>query len=150
MAKNILSHEGIKLNVGVITKEQAITMAGQLLVQLGYVEQSYADSMFEREEVSNTYLGNHIAVPHGIGHRISDIKRTGIVILQSREGIIYGEDGEIAHLIIGIAAIGNEHMDILTKIALSLEDIENVYRGTNAKTVSEIFELLDIETPTEV
>ena len=48
------------------TKEDAIRQVSQLLVENGNIEPGYASSMMEREELDNTYLGNGIAIPHGL------------------------------------------------------------------------------------
>ena len=46
---NILVPEGIILNQKSVTKEEAITAAGQLLTDLGYVDKEYIPLMLERE-----------------------------------------------------------------------------------------------------
>ena len=48
----------IKLNQDVPTRDQAIRMAGQLLVDGGCVEPEYIDSMLARNEDVSTYMGN--------------------------------------------------------------------------------------------
>lgn len=46
----------IKLNQDVPTRDQAIRMAGQLLVDGGCVEPEYIDSMLARNEDVSTYM----------------------------------------------------------------------------------------------
>ncbi|MFP3359765.1 PTS sugar transporter subunit IIA, partial [Planococcus sp. SIMBA_143] len=48
MAKEILSTENVLLNETAATKEEAIRMAGQILVDNGYVDESYLEQMQER------------------------------------------------------------------------------------------------------
>ena len=53
-------------------KEEAIRAAGQVLVDPGHIAPGYVESMLGREGQANTYLGNGIAIPHGMqkGSRI--------------------------------------------------------------------------------
>lgn len=117
---NILVPEGIILNQKSVTKEEAITAAGQLLTDLGYVDKEYIPLMLEREKIVTTYIGMGLAIPHGTTHDESIIHKTGIVLIQYPEGIDFGD--EKAQLVIGIAGKGGEHMEILSKICTALED----------------------------
>ncbi|MBO1308676.1 PTS sugar transporter subunit IIA [Enterococcus sp. 669A] len=143
MSSTILKKENIVLNVGQLTKEAAINKAGRLLVESGYVSEAYVKGMFEREEVFNTYIGNGVAIPHGVSHSKDEIKESGIVVLQSKEGIDYGD--EKAYLVIGIAGIGDEHLDILSSIALTVQDESNVQKAVESDSVDEVYELLTSE-----
>ena len=117
---NILVPEGIILNQKSVTKEEAITAAGQLLTDLGYVDKEYIPLMLEREKIVTTYIGMGLAIPHGTTHDEGIIHKTGIVLIQYPEGIDFGD--EKAKLVIGIAGKGGEHMEILSKICTALED----------------------------
>lgn len=117
---NILVPEGIILNQKSVTKEEAITAAGQLLTDLGYVDKEYIPLMLEREKIVTTYIGMGLAIPHGTTHDEDIIHKTGIVLIQYPEGIDFGD--EKAQLVIGIAGKGGEHMEILSKICTALED----------------------------
>ena len=117
---NILVPEGIILNQKSVAKEEAITAAGQLLTDLGYVDKEYIPLMLEREKIVTTYIGMGLAIPHGTTHDEGIIHKTGIVLIQYPEGIDFGD--EKAQLVIGIAGKGGEHMEILSKICTALED----------------------------
>lgn len=54
---SIIVKEGIVLGQMPETKEEAITKAGELLVKLGYVDESYIPAMLEREKLVSTYMG---------------------------------------------------------------------------------------------
>lgn len=122
--EGVLTIEGIQLNQKAENKEEAIKMAGQLLVDLGYVAPNYIEAMLEREKLVSTYMGMGLAIPHGVTHDEETIKKTGIVVLQFPEGVSFGD--EDAQLVIGIAGKGGEHMDVLAKIASSLDDVETL------------------------
>lgn len=135
----ILSEKNIVLGLESESKEEAIKRAGNLLVNGGYVKESYVDAMLEREEVVSTYIGMGVAIPHGIGVAKREIKSSGIVVLQYPNGVDFGE--ELAYLVVGIAGVGDEHIEILSNIAISLEDMELVERLKKTKSEDEILEV---------
>lgn len=116
----ILVRDGIRLNLKSVSKEEAIQAAGELLVKLGYVDSSYIDAMQEREKIVTTYMGLGVAIPHGTSQAKGTVKKTGIVVLQYPEGVVFGE--EKAQLVFGIAGVGDEHLELLGKICGMLED----------------------------
>lgn len=118
--KQVIIADGIKLGQKPVTKEEAIQAAGELLVKLGYVDESYVDAMQEREKLVSTYMGLGVAIPHGTTQAKGTVKKTGIVFLQYPEGVDFGS--EKAQLVFGIAGIGDEHLDLLSKLCNLLED----------------------------
>lgn len=118
--KQVIIADGIKLGQKPVTKEAAIQAAGELLVKLGYVDESYVDAMQEREKLVSTYMGMGVAIPHGTTQAKGTVKKTGIVFLQYPEGVDFGS--EKAQLVFGIAGIGDEHLDLLSKLCNLLED----------------------------
>lgn len=120
--KQVLIKDGIRLNQAPVSKEEAIQAAGELLHQLGYVDETYVDAMQEREKLITTYMGMGVAIPHGTSQAKGSVKKTGIVFFQYPEGVDFGD--EKAQLVFGIAGIGEEHLDLLAKICEVLEDEE--------------------------
>ncbi len=118
--KQVIVADGIKLGQKPVTKEEAIQAAGELLVKLGYVDESYVDAMQEREKLVSTYMGMGVAIPHGTTQAKGTVKKTGIVFIQYPEGVDFG--AEKAQLVFGIAGIGDEHLDLLGKLCTLLED----------------------------
>ena len=118
--KQVIVAEGIKLGQKPVSKEEAIQAAGELLEKLGYVDHSYVEAMLEREKLVTTYMGMGVAIPHGTTQAKSTVKKTGIVFIQYPEGVDFGD--EKAQLVFGIAGIGDEHLDLLSKLCTLLED----------------------------
>ncbi|MFW5749763.1 MAG: PTS sugar transporter subunit IIA, partial [Halanaerobium sp.] len=118
--REILKKKNIKLGLDSVKKTEAIKMAGQLLVDSGYVEQDYVEAMLDREEEMSTYIGQGVAIPHGVGSAKKKIKKTGISILQFPEGVEFGED--TAYLVIAIAGVGNEHLKVLANLSELIEE----------------------------
>ena len=118
----MLTKDNILLGLASENKGTAIRRAGDMLERAGYVSAGYGESMAERENLTTTYMGMGIAIPHGTAEAKSKVLHSGIVVLQYPEGVSFGE--ERAHLVIGIAGVGDAHLDILAKLGASLEDEE--------------------------
>ncbi|MBZ6527130.1 PTS sugar transporter subunit IIA [Aerococcaceae bacterium DSM 111021] len=143
-----LKTKNILLNQSFSTKEDAIKAVGKLLVEDGSVEESYIDSMLAREQVVTTHMGNFVAIPHGTDEGKEFVKATSITIAQVPQGVNFapGESEEkMAMMIFGIAGVGNEHLDVLSKIAVFCSDVENVVRLANANTAEEIIAMFEEE-----
>ncbi|UTR16825.1 PTS sugar transporter subunit IIA [Salipaludibacillus sp. LMS25] len=140
MSKPILPKENIKLNAVISTKEEAIREAGHVLVKGGYVANAYVEKMFEREELTSTFIGNYIAIPHGTEDAKDTVLASGISILQLANPIDYGHGNEVK-MIFGIAGKNNEHLDILSKIAIVCSDEANINKMVNASSEEELLSL---------
>ncbi|MFV0549135.1 MAG: PTS mannitol transporter subunit IICBA [Limnobaculum xujianqingii] len=138
-----LSANNIFLNLQADNKEQAIRFAGQMLVDGGYVEPDYVDAMLAREALTSTYLGESIAVPHGTVEAKDRVLRTGVVICQYPQGVCFGDTPEeIAHLVIGIAARNNQHIQVITRLTNALDEDGIIERLAQTTNVQEVLDLL--------
>ena len=96
--------------------------------------------MVEREKIVTTYMGMGVAIPHGTSDAKETVKKSGIVVMQYPDGVSFGDEKAI--LIIGIAGVGDEHLEILANIAGSLEDealLENLKKNADADTIMKTF-----------
>ena len=138
--KDVIVKDSILLNQHSVTKEEAINKAGELLVARGAVDPSYVEAMQERERMVSTYMGMGIAIPHGTTQAKGAVKKTAISMVQYPEGVDFGD--EKAQLVFGIAGIGDEHLDLLAKIAGCLEDPETLEKMKTTGDVDWILEVL--------
>jgi mannitol/fructose-specific phosphotransferase system IIA component len=76
-----IEEQQVLLHTKATSKTEAIQQVGQLLVESGCIEAGYINSMLGREQVANTYLGNGIAIPHGLPADRDLIKRTGVAVV---------------------------------------------------------------------
>ncbi|MGJ0240038.1 phosphoenolpyruvate--protein phosphotransferase [Novosphingobium fluoreni] len=116
-----LARDLIRIDAQVTDKADAIRQAGQLLVAAGCVAPEYEASMAQREAVANTYLGSGVAIPHGLGEDKGLVRQDGIVVLQVPGGIEWNP-GQIAHLVVGIAANSDSHIAILRRLTRLIQD----------------------------
>lgn len=137
---SILNKNNIVLGLESVSKEEAIKRAGEILAKEGYVKEEYIQAMLEREEIVSTYIGMGVAIPHGVGEAKKEVKKSGIAVLQYPNGIKFGD--EVAYLVVGIAGVGDEHLTILSNIAMSLEDeglVEKLRKTYDVNDILKVF-----------
>lgn len=138
----ILSIDKVKIHAKVTDKYDAIKQVGQMLVDGGHVPASYIDKMIEREELLSTDLGGGLAMPHGTNEAKGLIQSTGMAILTIPQGVDFGGD-EPARLVIGLAALGDDHMEILTNVAMLVSEEEELAKILNETSPQELVNLFN-------
>ena len=143
VADGVLLKENIKINLKSVSKEEAIKAAGELLVKSGYVGQNYVQGMLNREKTISTYVGKGISIPHGENAVKDSVKKSGIVVLQYPQGIDWG-DGNMSHLVVGIAGKNDDHLAILANIAGTMDEYDDaqlnkLYKTTNKDDLYKVF-----------
>ncbi|WP_379136271.1 PTS sugar transporter subunit IIA [Paenibacillus sp. sgz500958] len=139
---SILSEQKILMHADAKDKYEAIAIAGKLLVDAGHVTEEYVPKMLEREEVVSTYMGGGLAIPHGTKDGKQYIKSTGLSVVRFPEGVDFGGD-EPAFVVIGIAAAGDNHMEVLTNVAMIFTEDDAIERVMNAPTPAAIIEIFE-------
>ncbi|WP_178918863.1 PTS mannitol transporter subunit IICBA [Buchnera aphidicola] len=140
-----LNEKNIFLNQFASNKEQAIKIVGKHLVEQGYVKTDYIDSMLAREKITSTWLGEHVALPHGTIEAKDNILKTGIIFCQFPNGVRFGENfDDIAYLVIGIAAKNNEHIMVVSQITNALDDPDIIMKLSKTKNIQDVLSYLNI------
>lgn len=137
----LFSNENIFVNVSVGSQNEAIEKAGQALVDSGAVTENYIQAMKDREDVVSTFMGNGLAIPHGTEEAKGNVIQSGLSLLQIPEGVDW--NGEEVKVVVGIAGKDGEHLDLLSKIAITFSEEENVERIINAKSADEIKQVFE-------
>ena len=137
----ILKKAAIAVSQELSSKEEATKLAGTLLKDTGSIQEEYIDSMLYKLENEGfaTYIGNGVAIPHGMEEGKKYINETAISIIQSHTGVDW--NGETAHIIVGIAAKDDEHIDVLSKLADLIEDSEDAKKIWVIDSIDQIYEL---------
>jgi mannitol/fructose-specific phosphotransferase system IIA component len=120
--------------------EDVILRAGRMLAESGYVTGRYIEGMIARDRSFSTAIGNLIAIPHGEKEYKEDILKPGIVVLTYPAGVEWGEN--TVKLVVGIAAKGDEHLDILSRIVEALDDEAAVEKLVAEGDTDKIYALL--------
>jgi len=137
---NVLELDRITLSGTAASRDDAIREVGAMLVNAGAVQPAYVDAMFDRENTVSTYMGNWLAIPHGTNEAKDTILRSALAIVRYDSPLDWG--GNEVRFVIGIAGQNNEHLGILSKIAIVFSDEDEVDKLLAARTPEELFELL--------
>ena len=139
---NVLIKESIQTNKSFTNNKEATVAAGKILFENGYVQEEYIDSMLEKLETQSfaTYIGNGVAIPHGMAEGSKYVKNTGISIIQVPNGVEWNE--ERAYIVVGIAANSDDHMNVLASLADAIEDPDEAKKLWSESSVDRIFDLL--------
>src|SRR5699024_8338972 len=140
---NLLNKNNILLNKKFDNIEEAIKATGKILVDNDYVTEDYIAQMIQRNRNLPVYVGNHVAVPHGLEDDAGTIKKSGISIVQVPEGVPFSEN-EIAYVFVGVAGKNNKHLDILSVISSALIDEKSVEKVRFAKSAQEILDVFNV------
>ncbi len=141
----LLSEASIVLDGGTASRDEAITRAGELLVAAGAVDPSYVDAMHVREASVSTGMGNGLAIPHGTNEAKSAVRHTAISFVRYSDGIDWG--GKEVRYVVGIAALGNEHLKLLARIAEVFVDPQQVRQLETANSPLDVMEVLGAVQP---
>lgn len=140
MTTEVLSTTAVVVGASAPDQIAAIDLVGGILVAEGCVTPDYVTEMRDRERIVSTYLGNGIALPHGTNEARSAVLRTGLAVAQFPDGVLWGD--EKAHLVIGLAAIAEEHIEVLSRLATILGDEELCIRLGKTTDAAEIHRAL--------
>lgn len=136
-----LQTDAILLNQQFNTKKEAIEATGQALLERGFIQSDYISTMHERDQLTSTFIGNMVAIPHGTDGSQQFINESGLVVLQVPSGVSF--DGNEVKLLIGIAGADGQHLELLSKIAIVCSEIANVETMVNATSHAEIIALFE-------
>lgn len=136
----ILIKENIIIETQTMTSKEAIDKVGNMMVKSGYVKKGYIDGMHRRDEDLSVYLGNLLAIPHGVHEVKDEIISSGMAVLIVPDGIDW--HGNIAKVIVGLAGKDGEHMSILANLATVFAELETVESLVEAKDVDLVYQTL--------
>jgi PTS system mannitol-specific IIC component len=140
LSGDLLLRESMVLDAAGDTRDEAITRAGQLLVQAGAVDASYVDAMHAREATVSTYMGNLLALPHGTNEAKGSVRRTALAFVRYPDGVDW--NGKPVRFVVAVAAQGDDHLALLGRIAKVFADEEQVARLERATSTEEVLEVL--------
>lgn len=136
----VLTPSQVKIPGSARSKADAITEAGQMLVDAGAVLPEYIDAMHERETSVSTFMGNYLAIPHGTNESKDTIKRSALSVIRYDEPIDW--DGNEVRFVIGIAGYEGGHLEILGRVAVVFSDSDEVERLLKAGSADELYQQL--------
>ncbi len=136
----LLAPGAIRLAERATDKAEAIRACGQALVDSGAVAPEYVPAMLEREQSVSTYIGEGVAIPHATLAGKAAVRRDALCFLRFPDGVDW--DGATVTVCIGIAAVGDGHLDILAELAQILLDPERAEALRGAETPETVLAML--------
>ncbi|WP_448236508.1 PTS sugar transporter subunit IIA [Microbacterium paulum] len=140
MTQSVLTIDQIRIHPGSVSKEEAMREAAGILQDAGAVTAAYFDAMLQREQTVSTYMGNELAIPHGTNETKDAILDSALSFVRYDGGVDW--DGQHVSFVVGIAGKGDEHLEILSQIALIFSEDDDVARLKAAATPEELLALL--------
>lgn len=137
---SVLTLGQIRIHPGSVSQDAALQEATDILVTAGAVTPAYVDAMRQREATVSTYMGNGLAIPHGTNEMKDTILDSALSVVRYDGGVDWA--GEQANFVIGIAGRGDEHLEILSQIAILFSDDDDVAKLNAATTPDELYALL--------
>ncbi|MEX0160680.1 MULTISPECIES: PTS sugar transporter subunit IIA [unclassified Microbacterium] len=137
---SVLTLDQVRIHAGSSTQQEALQEATDILVSVDAVTPAYVDAMRQREETVSTYMGNGLAIPHGTNDTKDAILASALSVVRYDGGVDWA--GEPATFVIGIAGRGEEHLEILSQIAILFSDEDDVAKLNAAQTPDELYALL--------
>ena len=140
MAHEVLTLGQVRIHSGGATREEAMKEAADILEAAGAVTSAYYDAMQQREMTVSTYMGMELAIPHGTNETKDTILDSALSVVRYDGGVDWG--GEPVTFVVGIAGKGDEHLEILSQIAILFSDEDEVAKLKAAQTPEELFGLV--------
>ena len=139
----LLAEASITLDGSATSRDDAIRQAGAGLLAVGAIDESYVNAMIDRENSVSTFMGEGVAIPHGTLASKDSVKSDALSLVRFPDGVDW--DGNDVRLAFGIAAKGNGHIALLSKLATVLMDPEKAAALRAATTTEQVYVLLASE-----
>lgn len=100
------------------------------------------DIVWERENLGSTALGKGVALPHG---RIPDLKRTQALFAKVKSGVDFDEHNtrtDLVFMLLSPENSGADHLEALSKISGIIRNEAECSKLRQAKTATEIYNIL--------
>ncbi|MEQ6901111.1 PTS mannitol transporter subunit IICBA [Nocardioides sp. YIM 152588] len=140
-SSDVLDPQSIVLDGAARTLDDAIAESGRLLVEAGAVAPAYIEAMHERERSVSTFMGNGLAIPHGTNEAKGSIRRTALSFVRYPGGIDW--NGKQARFVVAIAGAGDDHLELLRRLATVFADPDQVARLDEAGSAEDVLAVLD-------
>ncbi|GGK97813.1 PTS sugar transporter subunit IIA [Mangrovihabitans endophyticus] len=118
LVRPLLSPYAVRLAEFAPDRAAAIHRCADVLEDIGAVAPAYRTSMLDRERLMSTYLGECVAIPHGMDSRL--VQRDALAVLRLPDGVDWA--GSRVTMCVAIAARGDGHIEMLANLAAILLD----------------------------
>jgi len=143
LISQLLPLSNIIVDLDVSSKKRVFEQAGLLFENTHQVARSQVfDSLFAREKLGSTGLGQGVAIPHG---RIKGLREAVAAFVRMKEAIPFdapdGQPVNIACILLVPEKATDKHLQILSELAQMFSDKQfrdNILRGKDAEEIHKI------------
>lgn len=114
----IINQKCIALRLDASDAREGIVKAGQVLLDEGYIEQSYIDAMLKNFAENGPYfaIAPGFAMPHARPE--GGVRQSGISLITLDKPVAFGSSNDPVKVIMALATSSDhEHLEFMTKIA---------------------------------
>lgn len=144
MLRDVMKPELVALDYEATNWEDAVNKSGELLLQNGYIKESYIESMIETVKEVGPYIviSKGIALPHS--RAISNVNKIGISMVRLLNPIEFGnKQNDPVKLVFAICSVdNNSHLKALQGLAELLMNPENVDYLNSEKDIYKVIEFI--------
>lgn len=137
---DLIQKAGIRLDVTASSSEEAVSICGELLLELGAIGPEYAAAMWEREQKFSSAIGMGFAIPHGTDESRVHVIFDQLVFLRLASPITWGD--EEVRCVLGIASSGDGHVEILGNLAELIQDETKLEVLVASGSADQVLELI--------
>ncbi|WP_291259641.1 PTS sugar transporter subunit IIA, partial [Fusobacterium sp.] len=135
---DFIKEKNILLNQIAETWEEAVILAGNILVDNKIVEVNYVDAMIENIKKLGSYvvIGENIAIPHA--QKDESVLKTGMGLVVLKKPVIFPNDRKVQVILVFSSLDNKEHLNALADLVELITDynlIENLLKAKNVKQV---------------
>ncbi len=144
LISKLLPESNIKVDLDVTSKKRVFEQAGILFENTVQIARNKVfDSLFAREKLGSTGLGQGVAIPHG---RIKGLHKAVAALVTMKEAIPFdapdGQPVNIACILLVPDNATDKHLQILSELAQMLSDKHFREKILLSKNVAEISQLI--------
>lgn len=141
----LLPPSNVIVDLDVASKKRVFEQAGLLFENTQHIARSQVfDSLFAREKLGSTGLGQGVAIPHG---RIKGLREAVAALIRMKEAIPFdapdGQPVNLACILLVPEKATDKHLQILSELAQMFSDKkfrESLLRSNNADEIHQLIE----------
>ncbi|MCB1934391.1 MAG: PTS IIA-like nitrogen regulatory protein PtsN [Nitrosomonas sp.] len=149
LISQLLPPSNVIVDLDVASKKRVFEQAGLLFENTIQIARNQVfDSLFAREKLGSTGLGQGVAIPHG---RIKGLREAVAALVRMKEAIPFdapdGQPVNIACILLVPEKATDQHLQILSELAQMFSDKKFRDSILNSKNAEEIHQLITEWTP---
>jgi len=149
LISQLLPPSNVIIDLDVASKKRVFEQAGLLFENTIKIARNQVfDSLFAREKLGSTGLGQGVAIPHG---RIKGLREAVAALVRMKEAIPFdapdGQPVNIACILLVPEKATDQHLQILSELAQMFSDKKFRDSILNSKSAEEIHQLISDWTP---